>query len=114
MPRPTCPTASPCSAGSDEPTLADEYRRAWVFCLPSSYEGFGIPYAEAMTAGAAGRGDAERGARYVTDDGRFGILAELDEIAVHTLRFYDLADAQLRLGAASAGAGGGVRSRPRG
>ena len=27
------------------------YRQAWVFCLPSSYEGFGIPYAEAMAAG---------------------------------------------------------------
>ncbi len=35
---------------SDE-ELADLYARAWVFCLPSSYEGFGIPYAEAMAAG---------------------------------------------------------------
>ena len=24
----------------DEPTLAELYRRAWVFCLPSTYEGF--------------------------------------------------------------------------
>lgn len=31
--------------------LADRYRRAWLFCLPSSYEGFGIPYAEAMATG---------------------------------------------------------------
>ena len=35
---------------SDE-ELARLYARAWVFCLPSSYEGFGIPYAEAMSAG---------------------------------------------------------------
>ena len=31
--------------------LADAYRRAWVFCLPSDYEGFGIPYAEALASG---------------------------------------------------------------
>jgi phosphatidylinositol alpha-mannosyltransferase len=28
------------------------YARAWVFCLPSRYEGFGMPYIEAMTQGA--------------------------------------------------------------
>ena len=30
--------------------LAELYRRAWVFCLPSSYEGFGVPYIEAMAS----------------------------------------------------------------
>jgi glycosyltransferase involved in cell wall biosynthesis len=60
--------------------LADEYRRAWVFCLPSSYEGFGIPYAEAMTAGVPVVATPNPGARYVTDDGRYGVLAELDEL----------------------------------
>lgn len=37
----------------DEDELAARYRRAWVFCLPSSYEGFGIPYIEAMSSGTA-------------------------------------------------------------
>src|ERR1051326_2971625 len=32
-------------------TLCDLYRRAWVFCLPSTYEGFGVPYIEAMASG---------------------------------------------------------------
>lgn len=31
--------------------LAERYSRAWVFCTPSTYEGFGIPYIEALAAG---------------------------------------------------------------
>lgn len=64
---------------SDE-ELADEYRRAWVFCLPSTYEGFGIPYAEAMTSGLPVVATPNVGARYVTDEGRYGLLAELDKL----------------------------------
>lgn len=60
--------------------LAHEYRTAWVFCLPSSYEGFGIPYAEAMTAGLPVVATPNVGARYVTDDGRFGLMVGLDEL----------------------------------
>ena len=64
---------------SDE-QLADEYRAAWAFCLPSAYEGFGIPYAEAMMAGLPVIATPNVGARYVTGDGRYGVLADLDTI----------------------------------
>lgn len=64
---------------SDE-ELADVYARSWVFCLPSTYEGFGIPYAEAMASGVPVLATANIGARYVTDEGRYGVLAELDEL----------------------------------
>jgi phosphatidylinositol alpha-mannosyltransferase len=64
----------------DDEALAEEYRRAWVFCLPSSYEGFGIPYAEAMAAGVPVVATPNAGARYVTDEGRFGILRDIDSI----------------------------------
>ena len=57
--------------------LADEYGRAWLFCLPSSYEGFGIPYAEAMTAGLPVVATPNVGARYVTGEGASGVLVEL-------------------------------------
>ena len=61
--------------------LAEAYSRAWVFCLPSSYEGFGVPYAEAMASGLPVVATPNVGARYVTRDGRDGILVELDDLA---------------------------------
>ena len=80
MPRLDLPDGVEVLGRLSDDELADEYRRAWVFCLPSSYEGFGIPYAEAMAAGLPVVATPNHGARYVTDDGRFGVLAEIDEL----------------------------------
>lgn len=66
---------------SDE-DLAEAYQRAWVFCLPSAYEGFGIPYAEAMASGLPVVATPNIGARYVTAHGAAGVLAPLDGIGV--------------------------------
>lgn len=66
--------------------LVAEYGRAWVFCLPSSYEGFGIPYAEAMAAGTPVIATPNAGARYVTDGGRYGILTEIDRLGESVVR----------------------------
>jgi glycosyltransferase involved in cell wall biosynthesis len=54
--------------------LAELYCQAWVFCLPSSYEGFGRPYAEAMAAGTPVVATPNAGAREVLEDGRYGVL----------------------------------------
>lgn len=45
--------------------LAELYDRAWVFCSPSAYEGFGIPYLEALAHGLPVVARANPGARHV-------------------------------------------------
>lgn len=57
-------------------TLIDLFRRAWVFCLPSTYEGFGVPYIEAMAAGTAVVASPNPGAGEVLGDGEYGVLAD--------------------------------------
>jgi phosphatidylinositol alpha-mannosyltransferase len=56
--------------------LAELYSRAWVFCLPSSYEGFGVPYIEAMASGTPVVASPNPGAAEVTCNGKYGLLAK--------------------------------------
>jgi len=51
------------------------YRRTWVYASPSSYEGFGLPYLEAMACGTPVVASPNPGSREVLDDGRCGVLA---------------------------------------
>jgi glycosyltransferase involved in cell wall biosynthesis len=60
--------------------LTELYGQAWVFCLPSSYEGFGVPYIEAMASGTAIVATPNAGAREVTCDGKYGVLCADDEL----------------------------------
>lgn len=62
-----------------EPALAALLAQAWVFCCPSVYEGFGIPYIEAMASGTAIVTTNNEGAREVLCDGEFGIICKDDE-----------------------------------
>jgi phosphatidylinositol alpha-mannosyltransferase len=60
--------------------LAARLACAWVMCLPSAYEGFGRPYAEAMAAGTVAAATPNPGADDVLDEGRAGVLASDSEI----------------------------------
>ena len=63
-----------------EEKLVELYRKAWVFSLPSSYEGFGVPYIEAMASGTAVVATPNPGAIEVLGAGRFGRLVEPSEL----------------------------------
>lgn len=54
--------------------LVELYQKAWVFCMPSSYEGFGVPYVEAMACGTPVVATFNDGAREVLDGGKYGLL----------------------------------------
>jgi phosphatidylinositol alpha-mannosyltransferase len=54
--------------------LAERYRQAWVFCLPSTYEGFGVPYIEAMASGVPVVSTANPGSIEVTRNGQDGLI----------------------------------------
>lgn len=56
--------------------LAAMYRSAWLYCSPSSYEGFGLPYVEAMASGTPVVATPNPGSREVLADGAYGVLAE--------------------------------------
>ena len=62
--------------GITDEVLANLYRRAWVYASPSSYEGFGLPYLEAMACGTPVIASPNPGSLEVLDDGRSGVLAD--------------------------------------
>ncbi len=74
------------------------YQRAWVFCLPSSYEGFGIPYLEAMAAGTAVVATPNPGAEHLLAQGRYGRIVEDGQIGVALAELIDDGDLRAALG----------------
>ncbi len=62
--------------GIGDAELASLYRRAWVYASPSTYEGFGLPYLEAMASGTAVVATPNPGSREVLADGQHGRLVE--------------------------------------
>ncbi|MFD2328441.1 glycosyltransferase family 4 protein [Cohnella sp. GCM10020058] len=66
--------------------LASLYRQSHVFCMPSTYEGFGIPYLEAMASGTHVVTTANPGAEEVLGDGCYGQIVKDAELADTLIR----------------------------
>jgi len=66
--------------GVRDDELASLYRRAWVCAVPSTYEGFGLPYVEAMACGTAVVATPNPGSREVLGED-YGGLADDSEFA---------------------------------
>ena len=60
--------------GVSDAELADLYRRAWIYASPSTYEGFGLPYLEAMACGTPVVATANPGSDELLDAGHYGLV----------------------------------------
>lgn len=87
--------------GPSDEELSRLYRTAWVYASPSSYEGFGLPYVEAMASGVPVVATPNPGSLEVLDNGRYGILADDDRFADEVVRL--LLDSDARRALADAG-----------
>ncbi|MBL9202926.1 MAG: glycosyltransferase family 4 protein [Opitutaceae bacterium] len=86
-----------------EEKLADCYRTATAFALPSRGEGFGLVYIEAMRHGLPVVASVHDAAREIVEDGRTGLLADLDrpgDLAEKIARLLARPDEARRMGQA--------------
>jgi phosphatidylinositol alpha-mannosyltransferase len=60
--------------------LAALFGRAWVFCMPSVYEGFGIPYVEAMASGTVVVATPNPGIMDISDGGELAELCRPEDL----------------------------------
>jgi glycosyltransferase involved in cell wall biosynthesis len=71
--------------GVDDLELARLYSRAWVYASPSTYEGFGLPYLEAMACGTAVVATPNPGSCEVLVNGRYGRLVDREKFGATVL-----------------------------
>ena len=80
--------------GIDDLALARLYSRAWVYASPSTYEGFGLPYLEAMACGTAVVAVPNPGSSEVLAGGRYGRVADRATFGAAILELLDDAPAR--------------------
>jgi glycosyltransferase involved in cell wall biosynthesis len=79
--------------------LAALYSRAWLLCSPSTYEGFGLPYLEAMQHGLPIVATPNPGALHLLGREGAGRLADDDELGAAIANLLGDAEARGRLAA---------------
>ena len=70
-----------CLSGLAPVELGALYRSHWMLCSTSSYEGFGVPYVEALASGLPVVTTTNDGAREVLRGGDLGVLSSPEELA---------------------------------
>ena len=87
--------------GITDEQLSLLYRKCWIYASPSKYEGFGLPYIEAMSSNTPVLASPNPGSLEVIGDRECGILAKDDDFAQ---RLFDLlTDSDLRAQCSKAG-----------
>jgi phosphatidylinositol alpha-mannosyltransferase len=77
--------------------LAALYRASWLYVSPSVYEGFGLPYVEAMASGTPVVCTPNPGSREILEDGAHGVLADDATFADAVVRLLQDASARADL-----------------
>lgn len=67
--------------GVEAERLVQLYQRAWVYAAPSTYEGFGLPYVEALASDLPVVATPNPGSREVLADGTYGRLVADERFA---------------------------------
>jgi phosphatidylinositol alpha-mannosyltransferase len=62
------------------------YQQSWIYASPSTYEGFGLPYLEAMACGIPVVATPNPGSREVLDHGRCGALVQNAQFGAEIIR----------------------------
>jgi glycosyltransferase involved in cell wall biosynthesis len=83
--------------GIEDGELAALYRRAWLYVTPSTYEGFGLPYLEAMACGTPVVATPNPGSLEILDHGNYGVLADDKEFGARVAELLSDAPARLAL-----------------
>jgi len=81
----TAPNVS-CPGRIGEAALIAEYRKAWIYALPSSYEGFGVPAIEAMACGTAVVATHNAGIAEIITHEKNGLICSAQSLGFSLLR----------------------------
>lgn len=63
-----------------ESQLIKKYQQSWIYCMPSSYEGFGVPIIEAMACGTAVVAVASPGAQEIIEHNKNGLISQITDL----------------------------------
>src|SRR5258708_31856360 len=83
--------------GVSQQELIELYQKAWVYASPSRYEGFGLPYLEAMACGTPVLATSNPGSRELLGNSEFGLLASAADFSTRLCELLSDPDARARL-----------------